>query len=106
MEQVDGLPPSVAEFVVFLAGKAKGYGNKLKFNEQDKFKAELMNVPARWQHVDPSAFYAKTQAEGMREEDSQLLLDLLKKGQAGRRFVPSRFYKSYRWQTPPEVTDA
>lgn len=105
MELVDGLPPSVADFVVFLARMARGYDNKLKWNEQDKFKAELMNVPERWMHVDAAAFYAKTKSEGMREEDSLMLLDWLKKRQAGRRLVPSKSYRSFRMKTPPEMPD-
>ena len=102
MELVDGLPPSVASIAEFLALNAKGYDNHLKWNEQDMFKADLMNLRHRWRSVDAVAFKSKCLAEGMRSEDVALLVDWLQKAQAGRRLVPSKSYRTFRFNPPPE----
>jgi hypothetical protein len=44
----NGLPPGISGILEYLAQAASGYGNRLKWNEVDKLKADLMNVPARW----------------------------------------------------------
>jgi hypothetical protein len=46
--QQSSLPPSVVSVAEFLAMKAKGYDNHLKWNEQAMFKADLMNARRRW----------------------------------------------------------
>lgn len=69
MNLVDGLPPSVASIAEYLAMMAKGYNNHLKWNEQAKFKADLMNARHRWLSVNPDVFAVKLRAEGMRTED-------------------------------------
>ncbi|MDJ0379203.1 hypothetical protein [Cryobacterium sp. PH31-L1] len=104
MELVDGLPPSVASIAVFLATKAKAYNNHLKWNEQAMFKADLMNVRHRWRTVDSFAFSSKCLSEGMRNEDVELLVGWLAKAQAGRRLVPSKSYRKFRFNPPPEET--
>ena len=106
MELVDGLPPSVASIAVFLAAKAKAYDNHLKWNEQAMFKADLMNLRHRWRAVDSVAFRCKCLAEGMRGEDVALLVGWLEKAQAGRRLVPSKSYRTFRFSPPPEETAA
>lgn len=104
MELVDGLPPSVASIATFLATKAKAYDNHLKWNEQAMFKADLMNLRHRWRSVDSIAFRSKCLAEGMRAEDVGLLVGWLEKAQAGRRLVPSKSYRGFRFNPPPEET--
>jgi hypothetical protein len=105
MELVDGLPSSVASIAEFLAMAAKGYNNRLKWNEQDMFKADLMNLRHRWRSVDAVAFRAKCLAEGMRREDVSLLVEWLKKAQAGRKLVPSKSYRTFHFNPPPEATE-
>lgn len=110
MELIDGLPPSVAEFASYLARLAKGYDNQLKWNEEAKFKADLMNARHRWHGVSPDLFAAKLREEGMRGEDIAMLLEWLKKAQAGRRLVPQWSYKDYTFgpvddpDYPPLIT--
>lgn len=53
----------------FLAVAAAGYGNRLKSDEQELFKADLMNARGRWQHVDPAAFEVRLRTEGLSNED-------------------------------------
>ncbi|MEU4567037.1 hypothetical protein [Micromonospora sp. NPDC023956] len=102
MANTEDLPPSVASIAEYLAMKAKGYDNHLKWNEQAMFKADLMNVRHRWHRVEPGAFAGKLRDEGMREEDIAELVDWLKKAQAGRRLVPDRSYREFVFNPPPE----
>ena len=95
MDLFDGLPSSVAEFAVYLARMAKGYDNHLKWNEEAKFKADLMNARHRWRGVSPDVFAAKLRKEGMRDEDITVLVEWLRKAQQGRRLVPQRSYSDY-----------
>jgi hypothetical protein len=106
MNLVDGLPPSVASIAEFLAMAAKGYNNHLKWNEQAMFKADLMNVRHRWHGVDPSALARKLEGEGMRAQDVTLLIDWLRKAQAGRRLIPQRTYRTFVFNPPPEVSSS
>ncbi|WP_139368693.1 hypothetical protein [Agreia bicolorata] len=105
MELEDGLPPSVSSIVEFLASAARGYDNHLKWNEQDMFKADLMNVRHRWRAVDADAFRSKCLSEGMRREDVGMLENWLKKAQAGRRLVPSKSYRAFIFSPAPEAAE-
>ncbi|MFY1686579.1 hypothetical protein [Plantactinospora sp. WMMB782] len=106
MTHAQDLPPSVVEIAEFLAVKAKGYDNHLKWNEQAMFKADLMNARSRWRGVAPEAFTAKLRQEGMREADIIELVDWLKKAQAGRRLVPDRGYRDFVFNPPPEAPES
>jgi hypothetical protein len=50
----DDLPSGISEILQYLAQMARGYGNRLKWNEVAKLKADLMNAPTRWQGVSVS----------------------------------------------------
>ncbi|MHA7134466.1 hypothetical protein [Oerskovia turbata] len=100
MEQSAELPRSVELFAEYLARWARSYDNHLKWDEKAKFKAELMNTRRRWLGVDPRAFSAKLLREGMRREDVLELVEWLRKAQAGRRLVPQRSYRDYKFAHP------
>ena len=102
MNSPEELPPSVVSIVEYLASMAKGYDNHLKWNERAMFKADLMNNTRRWTYVDVAAFKTRCLSEGMRGEDVAELVDWLKKRQAGRRVVPSRSYRDFKFNPPPE----
>lgn len=103
MDLVDGLPSSVARIAETLARWARGYDNHLKWNEEAKFKADLMNVRQRWHGIDPIVFAAKLRTEGMRDEDIAQLVEWLRKAQAGRRLVPQRSYRDFKFSPLPEA---
>ncbi|WP_089006321.1 hypothetical protein [Micromonospora viridifaciens] len=103
MAHTENLPSSVASIAEYLAMMARGYDNHLKWNEQAKFKADLMNARDRWRGVAPEAFAARLRREGMREEDILELVDWLKAAQAGRRLVPQRAYRDHIFSPPPDV---
>jgi len=83
--------------VEFLARWARGYGNKLKWNEQEKFKADLNNSPDRWREVSPDRLSALCRRAGMSETDSSMLAGWLGESQAGKRFRP-RSYRTHKFQ--------
>ncbi|WP_297345468.1 hypothetical protein [Amnibacterium sp.] len=93
MKLTDGLPPSLAGIAELLSDAAKSYDNRLKWNEQAMFKADLRNLCERWRQVDPSAFWSKCLREGMRPDDVNELIGWLGRAQAGRRLVPHRAYR-------------
>ena len=95
----------MAAIAEFLAMAAKGYGNRLKWNEKAMFKADLMNLRRRWLAVDSETFAARLRKEGMRDDDVTELVGWLKKAQAGRRLVPQRGYRQFQFNPPPEEAD-
>ncbi|WP_202817415.1 hypothetical protein [Ornithinimicrobium sp. CNJ-824] len=50
-QSVDVLPNGVGEILEHLAAWAAGYDSGLKWNEEDKLKADMMNRPERWAPV-------------------------------------------------------
>lgn len=93
-----GLPPGISGILEYLAQMASGYGNRLKWNEVAKLKADLMNVPARWRGVPVSEIADYCRALGMRDEDVATVADLVRKAQEGRRLVPQKTYRNFRFQ--------
>ena len=96
----DDLPNGISEILQYLAQTAGGYGNHLKWNEVAKLKADLMNVRARWLGVSVSEIADRCRALGMRDEDVAEVTDLVKKAQEGRRLVPQRTYRDFRFNPP------
>jgi len=96
----DDLPNGIPEILQHLAQTARGYGNHLKWNEVAKLKADLMNVRARWLGVSVSEIADCCRALGMRDEDVSEVTDLVKKAQEGRRLVPQRTYRDFRFNPP------
>ncbi len=98
------LPDHINEIIEYLAGWAKGYNNRLKWNEVAKLKSEMMEVRERWtkDRAPVDAVRAKCLDAGMTAEDTQTIVELLRKVQAGRRLVPQRSYKGFRFNTPVE----
>ncbi len=100
------LSNGISDILAFLAEKAKGYNNHLKWNEVDRLKADLMNARQRWIGVPLDKIRAEMTALGMRMEDVDKCVDVISKAQAGRRLVPSsRFYRGHKFpysiDTPP-----
>ena len=97
------LPNGVDELIEFLAGKARGYGNHLKWNEKACLKADMMNVPDRWLMVTPDQLRDRALLAGMRPEDADEMADYLKRRKAGRRLVPARRYRPWRFPHPVDT---
>jgi hypothetical protein len=91
------LPPDIAQILDYLAQNARGYDNHLKWNEVAKLKADLMNARSRWRGVPVSAIAEECRRLGMRDEDVAEITSLVTKAQAGRRLVPQKSYRSFRF---------
>jgi hypothetical protein len=96
----DSLPDSISEILQYLAQMARGYDNHLKWNEVAKLKADLMNARARWLGVPVSGIADRCRTLGMRGEDVAVVVDLVKKAQEGRRLVPQKTYRNFRFNLP------
>jgi hypothetical protein len=95
---------SAPKIVKFLAGWARGYNNRLKWNEEAKLKSDMMEVPERWtpERAPVDAVKAACLEAGMTEQDTKTVVDFLRKRQAGKRLVPHRSYKGFRFLPPVE----
>ncbi len=82
--------------VEFLARWARGYDNKLKWNEQGKFRADLNNFN-RWRDAPPGRLNLFCREAGMSETDSSMLASWLKESKAGKRLRP-RSYRTHKFQ--------
>jgi hypothetical protein len=96
----DDLPQGISEILQYLAQMARGYDNHLKWNEVAKLKADLMNVRTRWLGVSVAQIAGHCRALGMREEDVTIVASLVKKAQEGRRLVPQKTYRDFRFNQP------
>jgi hypothetical protein len=63
-------------------------------------KADLMNVRARWAGVSVGEIAERCRTLGMREEDVAEVASLVKKAQEGRRLVPEKTYRNFRFNPP------
>lgn len=93
----DELPPDIVETLEFLAMMAKGYDNHLKWNEEARLKADLMNNRRYWLGFSAEAVRAKACELGMRSEDAALVYDLVSRAQAGKRLVADRTYRDFKF---------
>lgn len=101
------LPPDIVEILELLAQMAKGYDNHLKWNEQARLKADLMNNRRYWLGFSPDAVQDKALALGMRPDDAGLIRDFVSRAQQGRRLVPDRSYRDAKFaHERPPGTDA
>lgn len=93
------LPDDVESIIESLAAWAKGYGNRLKWNEEAKFKSDLMHSKRRWSadRVPADVFQQRCLDHGMTQQDSAALVGYLKKAQAGKRLVPQHSYRGFKF---------
>jgi len=59
-----------------------------------------MNVRARWLGVSVSEIANRCRTLGMRDEDVAEVANLVEKAQAGRRLVPQKTYRNFRFNPP------
>ncbi len=92
------LPADVQAFLEYIgsAAKASGY---LKWNEEAKIKADMMNTGARWsaQRVSAAGVRAKCLEVGLTDEESRTVARFVTRVQDGRKLVPHRSYRDYRF---------
>lgn len=91
------LPNGVDAILENVAGWAAGYDSGLKWNEEDKLKADMMNRPDRWEPITVEQVRAKCRALGMRGDDVDTIAGFLQRRKEGRRFNVRSSYRDFQF---------
>ncbi|WP_336707359.1 hypothetical protein [Oerskovia sp. USHLN155] len=91
------LPNGVEGILEYVAGMAAGYSTGLKWNEEDKLMADMMNRPERWVPITVEQVRAKCRALGMRPNDIDTIAGFLQRRKDGRRFIVRSSYRTFRF---------
>lgn len=94
-EAREPLPNGVEEILEHIARWAAGYSSGLKWNEEDKLKADMMNRPERWASITVEQVRAKCRALGMRPNDVDTIAGFLQRRKDGRRFNVRGSYRDF-----------
>lgn len=94
-EEDESLPNRVDSILEYVAGMAASYSSGLKWNEEDKLKADMMNRPERWDPMTVDQVRAKYRALGMRPDDVDTIAGLLQRRKEGRRFNVRSSYRDF-----------
>lgn len=94
---LEPLPDGVDDILEYVAGMAAGYSTGLKWNEEDKLKADMMNRPDRWAPVTVEQVRARCRALGMRGDDVDTIAGFLQRRKDGRRFNVPSSYRTFRF---------
>lgn len=77
---------------------AAGYSSGLKWNEEDKLKADMMNRPERWIPITIEQVRAKCKKLGMSPNDIDTIAGFLQHRKAGRRFNVRSAYRTFQFK--------
>lgn len=91
------LPNGVEEILEHIADWAAGYDSGLKWNEEDKLKADMMNCPERWVSVTVDQVRAKCRALKMGPNDVDTVAGFLQRRKDGHRFNVRSSYRDFRF---------
>jgi hypothetical protein len=91
------LPNGVEEILEYVAHMAAGYSSGLKWNEEDKLRADMMNRPERWAPITVEQVRAKCRELGMRPNDVDTIAGFLQRRKDGRRFNVRSSYKDFQF---------
>ena len=98
--RTDPLPPGVSAIVEFLGAAAAPSGH-VRRREEDRIKADMMNVRARWMGVDPRAFQIKCYEVGLTSASAGALVGFLRSIQRGGSLRPRD--KAFQFPADPEA---
>jgi hypothetical protein len=96
-EELDPLPNGVDTILESVAAWAAGYDSGLKWNEEDKLKADMMNRPDRWLPITVEQVRAKCRALGMRGDDVDTIAGFLQRRKEGGRFNVRTSYRTFQF---------
>ena len=91
------LPNGVDGILEHIASMAAGYSTGLKWNEEDKLKADMMNRPDRWAPVTVEQVRATCRALGMRGDDVDTIAGFLQRRKEGRHFNVRSTYRDFEF---------
>lgn len=97
MPELEPLPNRVDEILESIAQWAAGYSSGLKWNEEDKLKADMMNRPDRWAPITVDQVRTKCRALQMRPNDVETIAGLLQRRKEGHRFIVRHGYRDFRF---------
>ncbi|GLY58535.1 MAG: hypothetical protein ACTIME_11365 [Cellulosimicrobium funkei] len=97
MDTAVPLPNGVGDILEYVAGMAAGYSTGLKWNEEDKLRADMMNRPERWTPITVEQVRAKCRELGMRPNDIDTVAGFLQRRRGGRRFVVRSPYRTFQF---------
>ncbi|UVJ38021.1 hypothetical protein [Arthrobacter sp. CJ23] len=89
------LPNGVEGILEHVAHLAAGYSSGLKWNEEDKLKADVMNRPERCVPITVEQVRAKCREFGMRPNDIDTIAEFRQRRKAGRRFNVRSSYRDF-----------
>ncbi|WP_156316639.1 hypothetical protein [Leucobacter japonicus] len=91
------LPNGLSAVVEHLAGIAAEYSDGLKWNEEHKLLADMMNMPARWIGVDPDQLHRACLEAGMAAEDAMTVSGFLRDRRLGKWFEVRGTYRDFHF---------
>ena len=94
---LEPLPNGVDGILEYIAGMAASYSSGLKWNEEDKLKADMMNRPDRWTPITVEQVRAKCRALGMRGEAVDTVAGFLRRRKEGHRFNVRSSYRTFQF---------
>lgn len=89
------LPDDVDDILEYIASMARGYSSGLKWNEEDKLKADMMNRPERWMNVSVEQVRGKCRELEMHPNDIDTVAGFLERIKDGRRFQVRSSYRDF-----------
>lgn len=95
---LEPLPEDVDGILKYVAAMAAGYSSGLKWNEEDKLKADMMNRPGRWVSVTVEQLRARCLELGMGGEDVDTIAGYLQRRKEGRRFNVRSSYRDFHFR--------
>ncbi|MFJ4027622.1 hypothetical protein ACIPWF_10535 [Paenarthrobacter sp. NPDC089989] len=98
-EAHEALPNGVEGILEYIADMAAGYSSRLKWNEQDKLKADMMNNPGRWAPITVEQVRRKCRDLGMRPKDVDTVTGFLQRRKEGRRFNVTSSYRDFQFNS-------
>lgn len=97
LKELETLPNGVDAILESVAAWAAGYDSGLKWNEEDKLKADMMNRPDRWLPISVEQVRAKCRALGMRADDVDTIAGFLQRRKEGGRFNVRTSYRTFQF---------
>lgn len=95
--QLAPLPNGVDAILEYVAAMAAGYATGLKWDEEDKLKADMMNRPERWDSISVEQVRAKCRQLEMRAADVDTIAGYLQRRKDGRRFNVRSSYRTFEF---------
>ena len=93
------LPNGISAILSYLANRADGYSQGMKWNEVDQLKSDLMECPKRWETVTPEEVKQECLHLNMKLADVDQITELVTRRQQGRTFNLSKSsYKGFKFK--------